>query len=367
MAYDCFFITLEKSRSEINKYKLIREKIPNVHMVKLNDLGNLNDALTEIRKISNTEYYWIIDPDVLVPADFDWEFMPATWDNNITHTWYCSEKNEYNMSSGVKLFHKSYDVRLINNGIYHRSGEFKEYLTPLIQYDKSVNQHDVVYLSYNEKFADNNYQKLLEKVPYAKRVNGIKGIFEAHQYASTVVDTDMFYVVDADAEIVKDFNFDYYAPIWDISTVHVWKSINSVNELEYGYGGVKLFPTKLLRDATDWNIDFTTSISDSFKVMPEISNYTVIDTDAFTAWKSAFRECAKLSSNIINRSVEDDNTNRLNTWCTVGANTKYGLAVISGAHTGRDYGEKYYNNKEMLNKINDFSWIKQQFKENYSE
>ena len=367
MAYDCFFITLENSRSEIDKYKLIREKIPNVRMVKLNDLGKLNGALTEIRKISNTEYYWVIDPNVLVSPDFDWEFKPTEWDNNITHTWYCSAENEYNMTPGVKLFHKSYDVRLVNNGIYYKSGEFKEHLSTVVKYDKSVNQHDIVYLSYNELFADDNYKKLLEKVPYAKRVNGIKGIFEAHQHASNIVDTDMFYVVDADAEIVKDFNFDYYAPDWDKKTVHVWKSRNSVNGLEYGYGGVKLFPTQLLRDATDWNIDFTTSISNSFKIMPHVSNYTVIDTDAFTAWKSAFRECAKLSSNIINRSVAEDNVNRLHVWCTEGADTKYGTAVINGANIGRNYGYKYYDDIEMLNKINDFSWIEQQFKEHYRE
>ena len=33
-----------------------------------------------------------------------------------------------------------------------------------------------------------------------------------------------------------------------------------INDLVYGYGGVKLFPTQALRDANDWRIDFTTSL-----------------------------------------------------------------------------------------------------------
>jgi hypothetical protein len=40
---------------------------------------------------------------------------------------------------------------------------------------------DVFFLSYNEPYADENYELLLEKAPHAKRVNGITGFTAAHQ------------------------------------------------------------------------------------------------------------------------------------------------------------------------------------------
>ena len=58
-----------------------------------------------------------------------------------------------------------------------------------------------------------------------------------------------------------------------------------INDLVYGYGGVKLFPTQALRDAKDWRIDFTTSVANkegqkgAFKALPKISNTTAFNTD----------------------------------------------------------------------------------------
>ena len=67
-------------------------------------------------------------------------------------------------------------------------------------------------------------------------------------------------------------------------------------DLVYGYGGVKLFPRKLTIDMDTTNADMTTSISQYFIAMPEVANITAFNTDAFSTWRSAFRECAKLSS-----------------------------------------------------------------------
>ena len=38
---------------------------------------------------------------------------------------------------------------------------------------------DVFFLSYNEPYADEHYEKLLEKAPHARRVHGVKGFVEA--------------------------------------------------------------------------------------------------------------------------------------------------------------------------------------------
>ena len=68
---------------------------------------------------------------------------------------------------------------------------------------------EVFHLSYYEPFADETYEKLKERVPWAKRVAGVKGIFWGHKECAKQSLTTMFYVVDADAILEDDFNFTY--------------------------------------------------------------------------------------------------------------------------------------------------------------
>lgn len=174
----------------------------------------------------------------------------------------------------------------------------------------------------------------------------------------------MFWIVDGDAQIVDDFNFDYDAGPWNLDTVHVWRSINPINDLVYGYGGVKLFPRRMTVNMDLSKPDMTTSISDKFKTIDSISNITAFNTDPFNTWKSAFRECCKLSSKIIDRQNNDETEQRLETWCTMGNDREFGEWAISGAIAGRRYGNGNKNNPSALSMINDFDWLKEQFENN---
>jgi hypothetical protein len=219
----------------------------------------------------------------------------------------------------------------------------------------------VVFISYQEPNADENYNKLLEKFPMAKRVHGVKGIHQAHISAAKLCKTDMFWVVDGDAEIVADFNFDYQVARWEHDTVFVWRSQNPVNGLIYGYGGVKLLPKYLTVNMDINKPDMTTSISRKFKVVEQVSNITVFNTDPFNTWKSAFRECVKLSSRIIDRQDDDETSERLYMWHLIGDDKPFGSYSISGAKLGTQYGTENHNNDEALAKINDFNWLEEQF------
>jgi hypothetical protein len=211
---------------------------------------------------------------------------------------------------------------------------------------------DIVFISYNELNADENYARLKERFPLAKHVKGVAGIHQAHIEAAKRSFTPMFWVVDADAIILDTFNFNYQLTKEEYDIVHVWRSRNPVNGLEYGYGGVKLLPKKLTLNMDTSSTDMTTNISPRFKAMEEISNITAFNTDAFSTWRSAFRECCKLAVNNNTESLE-----RLDTWCTLNDTVPYGFYAYSGALAGRDYGEKNASNKEALSKINDFTWL----------
>ena len=224
--------------------------------------------------------------------------------------------------------------------------------------------YDIVFISYQEPNADSNYQRLIDRFPTVKRIHGVKGIHQAHIAAAKKCFTKMFWIVDGDAEIVEDFDFSYEPDAWTQDCIHVWRSINPINNLVYGYGGVKLFPRRMTINMDISKPDMTTSITDRFKAMPDISNITSFNTDPFNTWKSAFRECAKLSSKVIDRQKDDETNRRLKIWQTVGKDKPYGEYAIAGAKQGADYGLENQGSIEALYKINDFDWLQEKFNGN---
>ena len=216
---------------------------------------------------------------------------------------------------------------------------------------------DIFFISYQEPNADSNFAILQDRFPIAQRVHGIKGIHQAHKEAAKKALTKMFWVVDGDAIVEEDFNFDYEVPQKDMNAVHVWKSRNPVNNLVYGYGGVKLLPRDLTLNMSIGTTDMTTSISDRFRPMEQISNVSAFNTTSFNTWKSAFRECVKLSSKVIDRQEDAETEARLDAWCK-----SDDPMAVDGAIAGRKYGTENKNNKEAISKINDFEWIRQIYK-----
>lgn len=221
--------------------------------------------------------------------------------------------------------------------------------------------YDIVFISYQETNADENFARLTARFPMAKRIHGVKGIHQAHIAAAKKCFTKMFWIVDGDAVLTDEFNFSYVVSNWDLDAVHVWRSQNPINDLIYGYGGVKLFPRTLTINMNTNKPDMTTSITNKFKAMSDISNITAFNTSPFETWRSAFRECTKLASKIIDRQKDDETNRRLHAWCTIGEDRTYGKYAIAGAKAGTAYGNRNQNNTEALKKINDFEWLKEQF------
>ena len=222
--------------------------------------------------------------------------------------------------------------------------------------------YNIVFISYNEPDAEENFASLKERFPRAKRVDGVKGIHQAHIAAAKKCFTRMFWVVDGDAVILNDFNFDYKVPDDELDVVHVWRSINPINNLSYGYGGVKLLPKQMTINMDTNTTDMTMSISSKFKAMDTVSNITAFNTDEFSTWRSDFRECCKLA--VINN---EESLARLYFWCKLNQHAQFGGYAYMGAIQGREYGEKNASNKEALAKINDFIWLKDRWLEGKPE
>jgi hypothetical protein len=220
---------------------------------------------------------------------------------------------------------------------------------------------DVVFISYDEPNAQDNWEHLLKICPRAKRVMGVKGIYQAHQAASYIAKTDMFYVVDGDSWIT-DFNFDFIPSIFDRNYIHIFKSVNPVNGLEYGNGAVKLIPRNAFTEVE--GIDVTTSLG-QIKLVDRIVCETRFNNSEFNAWRSAFRECVKLSSSVINNQDTAETLFRLKVWCSKGIDKPFGNYVVRGAQDGKAYGDANRTNNQALKMINDFKWLYDRFKLHY--
>lgn len=227
--------------------------------------------------------------------------------------------------------------------------------------------YDIVFISYRESNAEENWFLLKDRFnERVKRIHGVKGIHAAHRIASQMVDTDMFYVVDGDAVILDDFNFDYSVDNTQQNSVHVFRAKNPINGLIYGYGAVKLFPTAAVRaiDLTNIKTDMSSSLSNTgYKIVNVVSNITAFNTDPFNTWRSAFRECAKLSSKVIDNQKDEETEHRLNTWCNVGIDKPNGIWALKGAKAGRLFGKQYQSYPDKLLYINDMDWMKTKFNE----
>jgi hypothetical protein len=312
-----------------------------------------NTALTT----STTNMFWVVWKDLAIIDDFKFNYQVPYYNQRITHVF---KNGEY--YDGVCLFSKTSIIS---------SKEFTyRFFTNKKEIDiqaSTPKPFDIVFISYHEPNADMHYELLRKKLRRnVFRVDGVKGIHNAHKQAAKLVNTDMFWVVDADAIIVDNFKFDYQIVRHNYNTVYVWRSSNPINNLEYGYGGVKLLPTKETLNMDMNSADMTTSISSKFQAVPALSNITAFNTNPFNTWRSAFRECCKLASKLIDRQDSAETTERLDAWCQLNDNASYGFYGYLGALAGKQYGQENAGNLPALSKINDFDWLKEKFEQSRS-
>jgi hypothetical protein len=307
---------------------------------------------------SKTDMFWVVPAEVEPLPDFKFDLQfsyQEKYERSINHVFKNKDVEDVKYN-GIMLLSKQAPVS-------SREVEYR-YLIEKKEYDvvaSKLKLYDIVFISYNEPNADENFAKLIERFPRAKRVHGVKGIHQAHIAAAKLATTPMFWVVDGDAIVEDNFEFNLLLPKHDTDIVHVWLSRNPVNDLKYGYGGVKLLPKNLTENMDVTQIDMTMSISNKFKVVQEVSNITAFNTDPFNAWKSAFRECVKLASRPVNPQYQEETEDRLHAWSILGGHRPNGKYAILGAKAGRRYGIDNISKPDELAKINDFDWLLEQF------
>ena len=296
-----------------------------------------------------SDMVWIVDEDQTPASDFPWHYRPSDIGHDFIHEFPRTVRRTGRPISWG-------DVRLVpTTGMAHG-----------VMQNKIVCSHhsadfNVVMISFHEAEADSNYQKLKQRFPDAKHVKNVEGIGNAHKEAADICTTEMIYIVDADADVSSHFNFDYIPPMSKRkNTTYVWSASNPINDLAYGFGGIKLFPREQLASMGHVLPDFPTGAS-FYQPVADVSNVTRFNKDPFRTWRSAFRECVKLGSKVNPNQVNKETEDRLETWCTVDNGARFGRYCVKGALEGKSYGIQHKDDVEALNKINDFEWLRVQF------
>jgi hypothetical protein len=340
-------ITFFYRKKTENNRKLIDKLVVKYPHAKFKILtGSVYTLIKQTSKSSKTAFTWLIDLEVT-----GWEnlidYKAESWDKDYLHVFHSRSASIHLIPRDLATDDTTLDFP---DKKFIRTSVIKK--PPL----------DVFFIQYDENNAAKNLRYLTEKRPDVKIISGVKGIFNAHLAAAQQSETDFFWVVDADATVIDAFDFEYEILEWDFDVVHIWKSVNTINHLEYGHGGVKLIPKHLILNADeDTAVDITTSIGAKIKIIDEVSNINNFATNPFNAWRSAFRECVKLASASIPRQNQEETDYRLSQWCTRGGDRPLGEYVKGGASAGEWYGKEYKGNKDALAMINNYEWLREQF------
>jgi hypothetical protein len=345
MALDIIFLL---DGSDWGRARFAKHKAQFPHAKKLVTKETGLAAYKAASKISLTNLFYVVDFNLDV--DFDFSFVPTEFDQRYIHVWDYEDMHHNRRNGGVFLFNKK-ELRAAGDTL-ESVGEGIKYMNKLAAHTP---KHDIVFISYDEPNAEDNWKDLVSRFPYALRVHGVEGILNAHIAAANLASTKNFFVVDGDSQIAPFFMFDLPLYEGEENFVHVWRSRNPVNGLEYGYGGVKLFHRSMFDHASTKYVDMSTMLGDGIKLMPGVASVTRFDSDRFHAFRGAFRECAKLAN-----QNDTDSQDRLKAWTTVFTGP-YAADVKNGALAGLRYG----SSNADLTMINNFEWLRQIFADKY--
>ena len=214
-----------------------------------------------------------------------------------------------------------------------------------------VTDLDVIYLSYDEPQKEEFWVKIRNLVPWAKRVDGVKGSDAAHKAAAEASDTDRFILIDGDNLPDPEF-FNLVLEIPNVEwarAVYRWRARNHINGLMYGNGGISSWTREFaLGMQTHENTDGTDATVVEFCFDPlywamhDCYSTTYPNGSAQHAWRAGFREGVKMCldkgrkpyPSEFRERVHHRNLDHLTIWHNIGRDAEHGAWAMAGARQG---------------------------------
>jgi len=209
---------------------------------------------------------------------------------------------------------------------------------------------DCIFLTYDEPKKEEFWVKIQNMVPWAKRVDGVKGSDAAHKAAADASDTDRFVLIDGDN--IPDpqfFNLQLELDESNSGCVFRWRARNHINGLQYGNGGLSCWTKEFVynmqtHEASDGDAknDVEFCFYPNYWAMRDCYSTTYPNATPGQAWRAGFREGVKMcldrgeKPNLQNfeQRVHCRNYDHLCIWQSVGADVENGVWSIYGARLG---------------------------------
>ena len=228
-------------------------------------------------------------------------------------------------------------------------------MSPLIKSNIMIKEIDIkeldcIFLTYDEPKKEEFWIKIQNIVPWAKRVDGIKGSDSAHKAAADASDTERFILIDGDNIPDKTF-LDQTLIINDENKHQVfrWKARNVINGLVYGNGGISCWTKQFVHNMqTHENTDGRSEsiiefcYEKDYRAMHDCYSTTYPNGTPFQAWRAGFREGVKLclnrgskpDLNNLESEIHKKNYDNLCIWQSIGRDVENGWWAIYGARLG---------------------------------
>lgn len=234
----------------------------------------------------------------------------------------------------------------------------------------NISDFDIFFLSYDEPNCEENWAKLVEIAPWAKRVHGVKGFDSAHKACANQSETDRFITVDGDNIVYPEF-FDVKINIPEKYESYSlsWAARNVMNGLIYGNGGIKLWTKDFVlnmrthenAERDEEKVDFCWA--KTYLQLNNVYSDTCPNGSPFQAFRAGFREGCKMTldqgARIDGLKIEDivhwKNLQRLMVWASLGSEIENGIWSIYGTRLGI-----YMTNVDKtwdIAQISDYDWF----------
>lgn len=215
----------------------------------------------------------------------------------------------------------------------------------------------IVFMSYDEPWADKYWNELRRQAPWAKRVHGVAGLDSCHKAALKAGGGEYVITVDADTLVRPSF-FDVEIPAEFLrpNCRIEWPSRNLVNGQIYGNGSLKCWPAKMINNMRTHENSPKGTVSVDHAVGSNMTHAHVaprvslpsVQADVnpaltpYHAFRCGFREGVRLSlggsSGMHNRvhvsRLPERQLRRLTSCASLGADVQHGNWLIYGTRLG---------------------------------
>ncbi|MFE7130544.1 hypothetical protein ACFVIM_06780 [Streptomyces sp. NPDC057638] len=219
---------------------------------------------------------------------------------------------------------------------------------------------DALLLSYDEPMATTLHSRLQRVLGGSvKRLHGVHGMRRAYRLCAEVVDREQFFLADGDFAIDTEFPAAAIEPLDEGVSMRVWRAVNPVTGLSYGYGGLKLIRRSALREMGQ-AVDVLAALPGRIEFAPATAGITRFNQSPFHAWKAGFRECAMLTRGSEYGMSGDDARSRVEAW-TRPAGGEFADYVAAGARDGIGFARQAARDPERFEQLNDPTWLRSRF------